>query len=60
MNKVICLRHPKYNGKSSPDLRCKSCCSIFVNNIKELNSTRAENVAAKIKRYGANESITFK
>ena len=46
MNGIVCLRHPKYNGRDNPELRCKTCCSIFVNRIKELNNKRALDVAA--------------
>ncbi len=46
MKNVFCLRHPKYDGKGNPDLRCKVCCSLFVDQIKTNQSKRAENVAA--------------
>jgi hypothetical protein len=45
MEKIVCMSHPKYDGKDNPDLRCKACCTIFVNRIKELNSKRALDVA---------------
>jgi hypothetical protein len=32
--KVICIRHPKYSGKESPVLSCKTCCGIFIAEIK--------------------------
>ncbi len=41
---VVCLRHPKYDGKANPELRCKACCSIFVNRIKDQNEKRAMDV----------------
>ncbi len=46
MDKIVCLRHPKYDGKDNPELRCKACCSIFVDRIKEINVARSVDVAA--------------
>jgi hypothetical protein len=43
---VVCMRHPKYDGQANPELRCKACCSIFVNRIKAINEKRAMDVAA--------------
>ncbi|RZA22253.1 MAG: hypothetical protein EOP10_15750 [Proteobacteria bacterium] len=43
---VVCMRHPKYDGQKNPELRCKACCSIFVNRIKALNAQRALDVSA--------------
>lgn len=43
---VVCMRHPKYTGKDNPELRCKACCSIFVNRIKAQNEKRAMDVSA--------------
>jgi len=34
MGQVVCIRHPKYEGKESPVLSCKTCCSIFIAAIK--------------------------
>jgi hypothetical protein len=36
--KVIqkCFRHPKYDGHSKPDLLCRECCMIFINEVKKL------------------------
>lgn len=46
MEKIVCMRHPKYDGTQNPELRCKACCSIFVNRIKAINEKRAMDVAA--------------
>ena len=35
MSHFICIKHPKYNGKTSPVLSCSTCCSIYVQDIKE-------------------------
>ncbi len=45
MEKIVCMRHPKYDGKQNPELRCKACCTIFVNRIKAINAKRAMDVA---------------
>lgn len=44
MKKLVCMRHPKYDGQENPDLRCKVCCTLFVERIKEINSKRALDV----------------
>lgn len=46
MSKIVCMHHPKYDGTRNPELRCKACCSIFVNRIKAINSKRAMDVTA--------------
>jgi hypothetical protein len=33
--RIICFRHPHYDGKESPVLTCKTCCGIFVTSMKE-------------------------
>jgi hypothetical protein len=35
--KIICIRHPKYDGKSKPVLSCNMCCIISVEVYKENN-----------------------
>ncbi len=46
MSKIVCMRHPQYDGVENPDLRCKSCCAVFVQRIKLMNAKRAMDVAA--------------
>lgn len=43
MNNVICFRHPGYDGKSSPSLSCKTCCTKFLGELKRKNNTEGEN-----------------
>ena len=31
---IKCLLHTNYSGDTSPDLRCKACCVIFVEKIR--------------------------
>lgn len=31
---LVCIKHPKYDGKESPVLSCKTCCSTFVAALK--------------------------
>ncbi len=57
MEKIVCMRHPKYDGKKNPELRCKACCSIFVNRIKGLNSKRAIDVAAWLESKSAKHQV---
>lgn len=33
MENVVCMRHPRYDRNSSPDLSCKVCCRHYVDNI---------------------------
>ena len=34
MIKIACIKHRTYSGKSAPDLSCKTCCHIYVENLK--------------------------
>jgi hypothetical protein len=34
MSSLMCLRHPKIDAQSNPELTCKTCCTIFVNAIR--------------------------
>jgi len=34
MGSISCIKHPQYDGKSSPILSCKTCCALFIHNIK--------------------------
>lgn len=34
---LICIRHPHYDGNSSPVLTCKTCCSLYIAAVKEKN-----------------------
>lgn len=31
---IVCIKHPKYDGKSSPELSCKACCSKYIHVIR--------------------------
>lgn len=33
MSSIVCLVHPKYDGGEAPDLSCRACCKIYVDNI---------------------------
>ena len=39
MENIICIRHPQYKGTDSPTLSCKTCCSIFLAEIKAQQET---------------------
>jgi hypothetical protein len=43
--KVICFRHPDYVGSAAPVLSCKTCCSLF---LAELKRQHAEKGAAPV------------
>lgn len=32
---LICIKHPKYKGKTPPVLACKACCKIFLSEVKK-------------------------
>ncbi len=34
MNNVVCLRHPHYDTRTPPELSCKTCCSMYIQEIK--------------------------
>lgn len=31
---VLCFQHPNYKGKDAPDISCKTCCHIFISEVK--------------------------
>lgn len=33
MENVVCMRHPRYDRNSAPDLSCKVCCRHYVDHI---------------------------
>ncbi len=33
MKRVVCFRHPRYNGTTSPDLSCRTCCTYYIETI---------------------------
>lgn len=35
MRNLYCISHREYDGKSTPNLLCKPCCSIYVSVIKQ-------------------------
>ncbi len=39
MTNLVCLKHPRYDGRSTPELSCKSCCKIFVGALKHQQET---------------------
>ncbi len=34
MDNLVCLRHPRYDGQTPPELSCKICCSMYIQVIK--------------------------
>lgn len=40
MNNLICLRHPHYDAKTPPELSCKTCCSMYIKEIKITNEAK--------------------
>lgn len=37
MQEVNCIRHRHYKGDAPPELSCKSCCHIFLTEVKRKN-----------------------
>jgi hypothetical protein len=35
MSQLICIRHANIDAKTDPELSCKTCCTIFVNALRE-------------------------
>ena len=52
MKNLVCFSHPKYEGQGAPLLSCKTCCSIYIGYIKELQ--------AEQQRFNANEWLAQK
>lgn len=38
---LVCIRHPHYDGNTSPVLTCKTCCSLYIAVVKEKNGVSA-------------------
>ena len=43
---IVCIQHPRYNPQNPPDLCCKQCCKLYVNQVHENQR--------KIREEGAN------
>ncbi len=59
--RVICFSHPKYDGRDSPILTCKVCCSIFVHTMRSLtpdfpNYALSDEIESKSTNLGSNLS----
>lgn len=60
---VICFRHPSYDGTTSPALTCKTCCGLFLAELKRqhtANGGQPVNTEAwlKDKTRQAHEAVT--
>ena len=42
MGKLVCFKHPQYDGVAAPTLSCKTCCSIFVEKVKDHSSNEVD------------------
>lgn len=31
---IVCLQHPRYRAKQAPALSCKTCCHLFIQEVK--------------------------
>jgi len=34
MATIVCIKHPEYDGGNAPVLSCKTCCSLFLAELK--------------------------
>jgi hypothetical protein len=61
MGRLVCILHPKYEGKESPVLSCKTCCGIFVAQIRAKQSANFDAArwmaekAAEARGYNPNK-----
>ncbi|NRA68709.1 MAG: hypothetical protein HRU19_29760 [Pseudobacteriovorax sp.] len=37
MDLVFCFRHPEYRGFTKPNLKCKTCCELYLQRIRMEN-----------------------
>lgn len=44
ISKIICMKHPSYDGMNNPDLTCNACCSKFVMRIRAEQAEKANRV----------------
>jgi hypothetical protein len=42
MGTLICFSHPTYKGKGSPLLSCKTCCGLFLAELRLKNAQASE------------------
>ncbi len=40
MTRVFCFKHPEYRGSTKPVLKCKTCCKMYIDRIREENENR--------------------
>lgn len=40
MSRVVCLKHPKYDGVESPELDCAVCCEVYLQKVRSRNVKR--------------------
>ncbi len=55
MSNLFCLKHPSYKGEKSPDLSCKTCCSMFVAKIR--NEQAAKKVTQEVASSDVYDSL---
>ena len=42
MRNLVCFKHSAYKGKVPPELSCKTCCGIYINEIRLTNAAKRE------------------
>jgi hypothetical protein len=53
---IVCFRHPKFNPETDlPDLTCKTCCNLYVIQIK---TNQRKIIASSIKEIGRKNGKT--
>lgn len=50
------MKHPTYKGKEQPELSCKTCCSLYIGEIKKNRSAKKQIDPAALKE-AANSDI---
>jgi len=44
MANIVCIKHPRYKGKGTPVLSCKTCCSLFIALMQAKNQVHLDRI----------------
>jgi len=56
---VYCIKHPKYTGNSAPDLKCKFCCHVFVQKVRDKQQLEIDKLKEQFQQKERNSNGTI-
>lgn len=54
---LYCFKHPKYKGRTAPEIGCKTCCHIFITEIKSCRDEGRAYPSYKNSRFVMSDGI---